>query len=61
MLSLDRLARRSVSECEYLTREEAGLLPTLWCDWWFVVTVDGLMEAALLQLVGQLIHLSHTP
>lgn len=42
-----------------LTREGAGLLPTLRCDWWFAVVVDGLIEAALL-LVGWKVHPSLT-
>lgn len=40
-------------------RERAGLLPTLWCDWWFAVIVDGLIEAALL-LAGWKVHPSLT-
>lgn len=53
------LACRSVFARGYPTRERMGLFPTLWCDWWFAVIVDGLMEAALLLLVGGLIH--HSP
>lgn len=43
-----------------MTGERAGAFPpTLRCDWWFSVVVDGSMEAALLQLVGGSIH--HSP
>lgn len=59
VLVLHMLACRSVFARGYPTRERTGLLPTLWCDWWFAVIVDGLMEAALLLLVGGLIH--HSP
>lgn len=45
--------------CGHAARERAGLFATLGCDWWFAVLVDGLMEAALLRLVGGLIN--HSP
>ena len=35
---------------------EAGLLPTLRCDWWVYVHLDGLMMAVLLRLAGVLIN-----
>lgn len=47
------------SMLELLARVRAGFISTLRCEWWFAVCVDGLMKAALLQLVEGLIH--HSP